>query len=880
MSLFKVRDWWTTKVGEEEEFDIGSICVGNVDNNPDGATKVVVGSFQGFLRVYLPRNGEFRVEDLLFEKDLEQPILQVEIGQFLSNSKELALAVLFPRFLHVYTLQSEGKSSYFNLSKAYEHTFSRSAFNFTYGSFGGAQGRDYICVQSLDGLLQFYETDTFAFSRFLSNFLIPGPLVYCATSDTFITANSQMDVECYKYQVLAASSEEKEDPSTQGGLRAVKKVQSDWTVNFGDQVIDIKIGRFGRPANGPRDIIVLGEHGLMTISDQGSVRIQKRLDFHPISMSVYPANGNEENPPDNLLIATHTASLMVYDATRLLWAAKLNAPALHASVNSFSGLKGLMVTMDGTGQLSVNYLGTEPAVSSLGFAVDGKELNYEEMDEEHRQLLSVIKEATSEHKSEPTDRIVIRATVPARLDQGSQGQARFTGVEGAADDYESAEAMGTVTAPLYVSYTGTGTIDTVSITISAPPPFAVKEPHVTIRSVGGGNRTPTIVPLTFVCRSSELPSTMDVAAVASYQAPSGEPRTATCDITLPLCLVCRSVPPVKNPQHKVTVEVQGPEETLARIPPIPEIFADVVDSGAGGDGSRSGANVVTLQYIRNGVDASVLLSKKEGVKFRVQGSQFAGLWPIVDQLILRLKSMLSAAGCTFSIMDPLPLGSYASVIEEHFKLRQELEENHKALASRSHQFRAMEKRLIVRFKDKNPSSLNNLDKLLLDTHGEIMDTANNIMSLEKQLAIASNNLSCSTNLFLMMLRYRAKIDDASYDLLKNYWSSEVCDNTEQGWEEVTDASLAHLLKTSLAKSSKESAPVTQTIGPMKDISKLTKHMKTVCDRVIQMPSFASQEPAQLAERKVKKSTTTLSSPKESAAVMPKGSSLRDKDAAS
>lgn len=35
MSLFKARDWWSTTVGEDEEFDQGCLCVGNLDNAED-----------------------------------------------------------------------------------------------------------------------------------------------------------------------------------------------------------------------------------------------------------------------------------------------------------------------------------------------------------------------------------------------------------------------------------------------------------------------------------------------------------------------------------------------------------------------------------------------------------------------------------------------------------------------------------------------------------------------------------------------------------------------------------------------------------------------------------------------------------------------------
>jgi hypothetical protein len=42
---------------------------------------------------------------------------------------------------------------------------------------------------------------------------------------------------------------------------------------------------------------------------------------------------------------------------------------------------------------------------------DSKELNYGSMEEEHRRLLGVIREATSETRAEPADRLVLRAQV-------------------------------------------------------------------------------------------------------------------------------------------------------------------------------------------------------------------------------------------------------------------------------------------------------------------------------------------------------------------------------------------------------------------------------------------------------------------------------------
>ena len=41
MSLFKARDWWSTTSGCEEFYDIGCLCVANVDNSPSGHGEIM-----------------------------------------------------------------------------------------------------------------------------------------------------------------------------------------------------------------------------------------------------------------------------------------------------------------------------------------------------------------------------------------------------------------------------------------------------------------------------------------------------------------------------------------------------------------------------------------------------------------------------------------------------------------------------------------------------------------------------------------------------------------------------------------------------------------------------------------------------------------------
>ncbi|MEW5319020.1 MAG: hypothetical protein WDW38_010196 [Sanguina aurantia] len=207
MSLFKARDWWRVQCGTGEEFDGGCMCIGNVDGDPSGAVKIVTGSLQGNLRIYAPRERDYKPEDLLLELELDQAILQLALGKF-AGSGGTQLAVLHPKRLTVYSVVAQG-TSYLQLNKQYEHTFEHTAANMTHGGFGGLQGLDHFCVQSYDGQLSFFECEVAAFSRFLPSFLIPGPLCYCPQSDSFITCSAAMELECYKYKVLATATGEK-----------------------------------------------------------------------------------------------------------------------------------------------------------------------------------------------------------------------------------------------------------------------------------------------------------------------------------------------------------------------------------------------------------------------------------------------------------------------------------------------------------------------------------------------------------------------------------------------------------------------------------------------------------------------------------------------
>jgi len=58
--------------------------VANIDNDPKGVEKIITGTFQGFLRIYTPRQQGYKVDDLM-EFQLDEPVLQIEAGRFVKS---------------------------------------------------------------------------------------------------------------------------------------------------------------------------------------------------------------------------------------------------------------------------------------------------------------------------------------------------------------------------------------------------------------------------------------------------------------------------------------------------------------------------------------------------------------------------------------------------------------------------------------------------------------------------------------------------------------------------------------------------------------------------------------------------------------------------
>ena len=254
--------------------------------------------------------------------------------------------------------------------------------------------------------------------------------------------------------------------------------------------------------------------------------------------------------------------------------------------------------------------------------------------------------------------------------------------------------------------------------------------------------------------------------VASYQTASNEPRVAQQTITVPLLLACRPRPALKAAAHKITLD------TLHPALPLSELFADFLSSaeehmdlgdigigGTGGGASSLGFQLWanSLQHTGAGVGAgagagasphlqpavvSILVSKNTG-RYRVQSDSLPALFLILSELERRLSkhiataedisaaysssspsatssSALSPSKRAVTCDDEYPLDEYFASIRLHFQLRGTLAEQLSMLNNSAHQFRMVQRRLLVRFKDRNPTPLLGLDTLMRESYSALL----------------------------------------------------------------------------------------------------------------------------------------------------------------
>ena len=302
------------------------------------------------------------------------------------------------------------------------------------------------------------------------------------------------------------------------------------------------------------------------------------------------------------------------------------------------------------------------------------------------------------------------------------------------------------------------------------------------------------------------------------------------------------MPPTKEPTFKFKLDTNkrpvmlaGLFEDMMNVLTEEEI-ADVQASGT--------ANyVLTFRYWvadQSGVpyNATVLLSKNAG-RYRVQSHHMPSLWFVSMCLCTRIKGYFEAsegpgAGLELTYNEPhLPLQDFYNAVDQHFWWRQKLVELLSGQNDCAQQFRTIQKRLLLRFKDRNAVPLQQLDVIMSETYHRLIELSEQCESAQNSLKAASNELSCATSLILLFIKLKYSLSGEEHEILAAHITPLVTDNDACGWEEVVNAGCTNLLRTILAKKNQDSGAAIQstTLEMPLDTSKLKKHISIVVDRI-------------------------------------------------
>ena len=734
----------------------------------------------------------------------------------------------------------------------FQHLTLRLAYGMIIDRFGSA-ATDCICVQSTEGKLSFFEGEVF-FSVFsVDDAFLPGPVAYAQHDDLLLTCSSSFELRCYKFISISSQLHDEKfrrvsDCDVTARAKSIAP-QHQWKLCVGEPVLRILPVANQHTCSGPRkppqinqnveitphrDIVVLAEKSLFVVTNTGVLKIQKRLDFAPITCHVLRLLHEDAVDHFGLLVADSTGSIMVFRGSQLLWTSKLQVKPVDLMVTYFQDTFGHIIALGRDGVLSISCLGTVPH-DTLIRGSERQESSFLDIDQEYRELSNELLERSSDAYAVPSQQVEIAV----RFQDDVVREASELS-ETHVDSFMIGSNM--LTLQISVLYNGTGTLDDVGVQIAVPHPIIAARSNFLIPSLCGG--TPEIVYIHLSPRGLRshacIPSSNIASIVASYCTPTIESGISTREVHLPLSFFCAVASPVKTARHKVTIEIN-------RSPPcLTVLFKDMITSQKD-DKLTSSGNVLGFEY-HNGVNVTLVASKSTG-RFRIQSSNLTAVWLLLSEFTCRLWEYfkVETSGSTvnspfrISLHEPLPLQNLFEAIEENYSARLGYDGDNIKLASFAHSFRAVQKKLLFWFKNKYPVSVAHLDDLLDVLVSPLDAVCEDIHEYEKGLLLARQRLVAAVELLMSLVQHRLGMDSNKLRILRCYIPTVAPISVDNGWDDWTEAAISILLSTRLAKNGKNKtkhnlfvqskAEPSTVAGDRKNMSKIKKNVLAVFERL-------------------------------------------------
>lgn len=225
-----------------------------------------------------------------------------------------------------------------------------------------------------------------------------------------------------------------------------------------------------------------------------------------------------------------------------------------------------------------------------------------------------------------------------------------------------------------------------------------------------------------------------------------------------------------NNLKKITIETNRPCVNLVDI--FPEFAGSYI---------QANGNIIAGQYYGHAYLNITLQGSKSGAnRYRIQSDTYDSLWIILQEFVSRLDAHFKKSGQQLEMVyhDALPTDEFRLVIDRHLELRQSLEMLKDSLEKCCVQFRAIQKRLLIKFKDKSPTSLDNMDALLEATYRQIASISDSYLLTQRELSLVTNSLNCMGSLYVLLISLAFKFTKESFEILEAAMTSHVGDTSE------------------------------------------------------------------------------------------------------
>ncbi|KRX21220.1 Protein PTHB1 [Trichinella nelsoni] len=736
MSLFQTKELWQCKLNDAADSSFLCLSVANLIGKSD---QIIIGTSNGFLHIYEPCTKQEEIsslnpapdshDGLLLVKELKYPILQTLCGKFKTNTNKLQLCILHQKSVAVYSMQERFSKTFlhgkdYHLEILYEYPLSHNAYNMISGSLNDHDDSNFICVQSLDGVLYIFEQEMNAFSHYLPDFILPGPLCFSNEVNLFLTVSSTWNVQTFKYEKILLNANRLSTAKNKADEKR-RLLIPEWQYLLGERAVDVAAVE---DPTALFSFIILGEQNLFCFSCNGALVTMKRLDYAPLCLHFY---GLTQDSKVRYITTTDDGTMLFYNDTTLRWAAKLPFVPLNLALGRIRGIDGVIVALSSTGSIHCVYLGTDPMIQQIRLKWHSTE-TYEKRLEVYKEMTHKIKRLKMKDGKVSKSRIQqkelnVDILIMNKFHKEYKSLIQF----GAEEELEPAFLIKVTT-------------DTVK---SLENQYLLFRPSDAVRIVPQLVHVPTaektcvqyfkVFPVV-----GAIPVDSSVILEIYYNAENGEQKLWKENVDLPLLTFYDRCLTKKVARHKVTFEINKP------IVPLDKLFHELT-----GRGNIDENNAIGLRQIYGQGTPTFILASKSSTKYRIQSESLESLWFPTNEIMKRLRKIYSSDDFEIKLTSDIPLKEYFSIVENFVQLTEKRSAKRTLINKKAVQVRIVQRQFFIKLKDIHSGSLADLHQVLQQMNKEIIHLLEEHSKINASLKTALNALRAGNHLISTLICY-------------------------------------------------------------------------------------------------------------------------------